>query len=232
MTGAEATGGVMPAPVSRARSGAALWWSLSTGASVISTDGAAWYLHSTVALTLAAAESATLLISALTLLVVVVVVTLHGSDEDREHLYRLLRWARNRPEPTGPPAVPADTSNAADGSDSGQGMKARIVAIGHANDPAREPRRMCAILPVLEEPLPDGVITLRQWAQRIDRAPSTIETRWRQRPYFPTPIGQLHSQSRRGGHIGQWLYAETQLDAWRMTQANLQLGKRRSIPQL
>jgi hypothetical protein len=232
MAGAEATGGVVPAPVSRARSGAALWWSLSTGASVISTDGAAWHLHSTVALTLAAAGSATLLISALTLLVIVVVVTLHGSDEDREHLYRLLRWARNRPEPTGPPAVPADTSNAADGSDSGQGMKPGISAIGHANGPAREPRRMRAILPVLEEPLPDGVITLRQWAQRIDRAPSTIETHWRQRPCFPSPIGQLHSQSRRGGHIGQRLYAETQLDAWRMTQANLQQGERRSIPQL
>ena len=232
MTGAEATGGVIPAPVSRARSGAALGWSLSTGASVISTDGAAWYLHSTITLILAAAETAALLVSALTFLVIVIVVTLRGSDADREHLYRLLRWARNRPEPMGPPAVPADTSNAADGPDSGQGMKAGISAIGHANGPMREPRRIRSILPVFEEPLPDGIITLRQWAQRIDRAPSTIETNWRQRPRFPTPIGELHSQGRRGGHMGQRLYAETQLDAWLMTQTSLQRAKRRSISRL
>ncbi len=224
-SGAEA----VPSPGSRpARSRAALWWSLSTGASVLGTEGAAGYLHSTVALTLAVAEVTTVLVSAVILLVVILVVTLHGSDEDREHLYRFLRWAGNRPEPTAPPDPPVAPAVTGDAR---SGLKTGIPPVGHAYGPMQEPKGTRAILPVLEEPLPDGVITLRQWAQRIGRAPATVVTHWQQRPGFPSPIGQLPSQTRQRGGTGESLYAEAELDAWRMTQASLQQDKRRSIHQ-
>jgi len=213
---ADGSAGSVPALGTRpASSRAALWWSLSTGVSVLGTEGAAGYLHSTAAMTLAAAEVTTLMISALGLLVVILMVVLHARDEDREHLYRFLRLVGNRPEPAAPPATPFVTGNAE------SGMKAGTPAVGHANGPRREAKRTRAALPVLEEPLPDGVITLRQWAERIGRASSTVITHWQQRSGFPSPIGQLPSQSRQRG-AGERLYAKTELDAWRMTQARLQ----------
>ena len=57
--------------------------------------------------------------------------------------------------------------------------------------------------PLLKRPLPDGMITLRQWAQQIDRTPSTVMTRWRQKPGFPSPIGQLPTESRRRNVTGE-----------------------------
>ena len=86
----------------RPRSRAAVWLSLSTSASLLGTAGAAGYLHSALGLALAAAEVTMVLIAALTILVVILVVILHGNDETREHLFRFLRWAANRPEPPAP----------------------------------------------------------------------------------------------------------------------------------
>lgn len=90
----------------------ATWLSLSTVASILGTAGAAGYLHSTVALVVAAIELTVLLVIVLTLLIVILVVILRGSDEARKHLFRLLRWVANRPEPPAPsdaPVVDADS---------------------------------------------------------------------------------------------------------------------------
>ena len=89
-----------------------------------------------------------------------------------------------------------------------------------------EPIGTRTLPPLLKRPLPDGMITLRQWAQQIDRAPSTVITRWRQKPGFPSPIGQLPTDSRRRNVTGESLYIETELDAWRMAQVGLGRNKK------
>jgi hypothetical protein len=205
------------------RSRAPVWWSLSTGGGVLATAGAAGYLRSTVGLILALAEVSTLLITALILLVVGLLVILRGSKEARDNLFRFLRWARNGPEPPVPPETSADTGHVTNA------MKSGIPSAGHASGVKRAPERTHTVLPVLKEPLPYGVTTLCQWARRIDRAPSTVVTRWRRRPGFPSPIGQLPSESQRHRDASESLYIETELDVWRMTQAGLHRNKRRSM---
>ncbi len=223
MRAANSDAGGAPTTGSPPRSRAPAWWSLSTGAGVLATAATAGYLRSTVGLILALAEVSILLITALILLLVGLAVILHGSKEARDNLFRFLRWARNGPEPPTPPEISADTGHVTNA------MKTGIPSAGHAGGLNRGPERTRAVLPVLEEPLPYGVITLCQWARRIDRAPSTVVTRWRRRPGFPNPIGQLPSESRCHGEAGEGLYIETELDVWRMTQAGLHRNKRRSI---
>ncbi len=203
----------------RSRSRVAVWWSLSTSASLLGTAGTAGYLHSTVGLALAEAEATTLLIAALTLLVIVLLVILRGSDEAREHLFRLLRWAGNRPEPPAPATTNYRKS----------GTKPGTPTPGHADGPVRA-TGMRTLLPVQKAPLPDGMITLRQWAQRVDRAPSTVITHWRQRPGFPSPVAQLPAASCHRGAAGESLYIETELEAWRMVQIRPGRSKREPSP--
>ena len=69
------------------------------------------YVHSTIGLALAAAEAMIVLVTGLTLLMLVLVVVLHGSDETREHLFRFLRWAANRPQPPAPSEAHAATGH-------------------------------------------------------------------------------------------------------------------------
>ena len=50
--------------------------------------------------------------------------------------------------------------------------------------------------PQLEEPLPPGHITLKDYAPQTGRALGTIETHWRPKPGFPEPVGELPSRGR------------------------------------
>jgi hypothetical protein len=206
-----------------AKSRAPVWWGLSTGAGFLATAGTAGYLRSTLGLILAVVEVAIVLISVLILLVVGLVVILGDSNEARDNLYRFLRWARNKPEPPTPPEAAAARGQVT------AAVTTRIPAAGHASGLSRGSERTHAVLPVYKEPPPHRLITLHQWAQRIDRAPSTVVMRWQRRPGFPTPIGWFPSEGR-GDDAGDILFVETELDAWRMTQVGLQRNKRRSMP--
>jgi len=61
------------------------------------------------------------------------------------------------------------------------------------------------VLPVLAEPLPEGLITLHQYGQQAGR-PAALT--WGSRPGFPGPVGQLSPSRRRvyrEAEIGQWV---------------------------
>ena len=68
--------------------------------------------------------------------------------------------------------------------------------------------------PQLEEPLPPGHITLKDYAPQTGRALGTIETHWRPKPGFPEPVGELPSRGRHGGGRGRLVYLTHQLDAF------------------
>jgi hypothetical protein len=205
------------------RARVAVWWSLVTSANILGAAGAAGHFHSSIALALAAAEISMLLLSALTLVLVTLAVALRGTNETCERLFRLLRWASNSEEPPVPPRPtdlqaelepPTVTTNTRGDANIG------VPPVGDASSQQLNVKRTRQTLPVYPEPLPDGVITLRQWAQRIGRARSTV-THWQQRPGFPSPVGRLPIQGRHWGGVGESLYSETQLDYWHMTQAGL-----------
>ena len=68
--------------------------------------------------------------------------------------------------------------------------------------------------PRLEEPLPPGHVTLKDYAPVVGRAPGTIETHWRPRQGFPEPVGELPGRGRHGGGPGPRVYLRDQLDAF------------------
>ena len=68
--------------------------------------------------------------------------------------------------------------------------------------------------PQLEEPLPPGHITLKDYAPQAGRALGTIETHWRPKPGFPEPVGELPSRGRHGGGRGRLVYLTHQIDAF------------------
>jgi hypothetical protein len=82
---------------------------------------------------------------------------------------------------------------------------------------------------LLEQPLPPGQTTLRGYAQRLGYSPRYIRDTWGQRDGFPEPVGELPSQGREGrgsGGLGELVYEERALDAFRARHADL-WGRRR-----
>jgi hypothetical protein len=78
---------------------ATAWWSLSASAGVLGAEGAVSYVHPAAGVALVAADIGGPLIVALILLAAILV----GSSQTCERVFRLLRWAANRPEPPAPP---------------------------------------------------------------------------------------------------------------------------------
>jgi hypothetical protein len=74
-----------------------------------------------------------------------------------------------------------------------------------------------ATYPLLERPLPDGVVTLAEYAEGIHRSEGYVRT-WRSRPGFPEPLGELPG---RGRYRGGLAYRESALIAFREGQPDL-----------
>ncbi len=82
---------------------------------------------------------------------------------------------------------------------------------------------------LLELPLPPGLTTLRDYADRLGYSSRYIRQFWGQRDGFPEPVGELPSQGRAGrgsGGLGELVYEEKALDAVRARYADL-WGRRR-----
>ena len=82
---------------------------------------------------------------------------------------------------------------------------------------------------LLEQPLPPGLTTLRDYADRLGYSPRYIRERWGRRDGFPEPVGELPSQGRVGrgsGGLGELVYEGKALDAFRARYADL-WGRRR-----
>jgi hypothetical protein len=75
--------------------------------------------------------------------------------------------------------------------------------------------------PLLERPLPRGLATLAEYAQRVGRSKDYIRTYWRPRPGFPDPVGKLAAQGRNGGGRGELVWKIAALDAFRASQHDL-----------
>jgi len=74
---------------------------------------------------------------------------------------------------------------------------------------------------LLERPLPPGLTTLRDYAERIGYSFGYIRLYWGQRDGFPSPAGELPPRGRRGGGRGELVYDEKALDAFRGRHADL-----------
>ena len=74
------------------------WRALGAGAGVLGGEGLAMALHPALGEAMAAAD----VIVPLAIVVVLIAAILAGSDRTCERVFRLLRWAANRPEPTAP----------------------------------------------------------------------------------------------------------------------------------
>jgi hypothetical protein len=82
---------------------------------------------------------------------------------------------------------------------------------------------------LLELPLEPGQTTLRDYAERLGYSPRYIRQYWGQRDGFPEPVGELppHGRVGRGsGGLGELVYVEKYLDAFRASHADL-WGRRR-----
>lgn len=82
---------------------------------------------------------------------------------------------------------------------------------------------------LLEQPLPPGQTTLRDYAEGLGYSPGYVRDTWGQRDGFPEPVGELPSQGREGrgsGGLGELVYEEKALDAFRARHADL-WGRRR-----
>jgi hypothetical protein len=82
---------------------------------------------------------------------------------------------------------------------------------------------------LLEQPLPAGLTTLRDYAERIGYSPRYIRQYWGQRDGFPGPVGELSPHGREGrgsGGLGELVYEEKALDAFRARHPDL-WGRRR-----
>ena len=74
---------------------------------------------------------------------------------------------------------------------------------------------------LLEQPLPPGQTTIREYGRRIGRSPEYIRVEWGARQGFPAPIGQLRPRGRNGGGLGALVYETGALDAFRASQDDL-----------
>ena len=76
--------------------------------------------------------------------------------------------------------------------------------------------------PLLEEPLPPGLVTIDGYAATIGRTPGYLLTEWLPRPGFPEPVGELPGRGRNGGGRRPKVYREAALAAFRASQPDLQ----------
>jgi hypothetical protein len=74
--------------------------------------------------------------------------------------------------------------------------------------------------PVLDLPLPEGIVTLADYAARIGRTEDYLYKFWSPRPRFPEPAGTLRPPpgTRQRGKFAFW---ETELDAFRRGEPDL-----------
>jgi hypothetical protein len=81
---------------------------------------------------------------------------------------------------------------------------------------------------LLEQPLPPGLTTLRDYADRLGYSPRYIRQYWGHRDGFPEPVGELWPGrlGRGSGGLGERVYEEKALDAFRARHADL-WGRRR-----
>ncbi len=82
---------------------------------------------------------------------------------------------------------------------------------------------------LLEQPLPPGQTTLRDYAEGLGYSPRYVRDTWGQRDGFPEPVGELPSQGREGrgsGGLGELVYEKKALDTFRARHADL-WGRRR-----
>lgn len=73
---------------------------------------------------------------------------------------------------------------------------------------------------LLERPLPPGLTTLRDYAERIGYSYRYIQRSWVPRRGFPAPVGTLPARSGRGGPR-EIVYEEKALEAFRARHADL-----------
>lgn len=84
---------------------------------------------------------------------------------------------------------------------------------------------------LLEQPLPPGLTTLRDYAASLGYSSRYIRQYWGKRDGFPEPVGELPTQGRVGrasGGLGELVYEEKALDAFRACHADL-WGRRRML---
>jgi hypothetical protein len=74
------------------------WRALATGAAVLGSETAATVVHPALGEALALAD----VIGPLAIALILLAAILFGSDQTVERVFRLLRWAVNRPEPKAP----------------------------------------------------------------------------------------------------------------------------------
>ena len=78
--------------------------------------------------------------------------------------------------------------------------------------------------PLIAEPLPPGLTTLRDYAERIGYSSRYIRQHWGKRGGFPEPVGELPSRGRIGrgsGGLAELVYEQKSLDAFRARHADL-----------
>jgi hypothetical protein len=76
------------------------WRALTAGAGIAGSESAAMFVHRGLGEVLAAAD----VIGPLAVALILLAAILFGSDRTEERVFRLLRWAVNRPEPAAPPS--------------------------------------------------------------------------------------------------------------------------------
>lgn len=79
--------------------------------------------------------------------------------------------------------------------------------------------------PVLSLPLPEGVVTLADYAGKVNRGEQYLRMHWAAQEGFPEPVGTLPRPGSRGR--GRFAYREADLDAFRRSGTYLHgLGRR------
>jgi hypothetical protein len=75
--------------------------------------------------------------------------------------------------------------------------------------------------PLLEEPLPAGMVTIDAYAAKIGRRPRYLLHYWVSREGFPEPVGELPGNGRHGGGRRRKVYDEAALVTFRAGQPDL-----------
>jgi hypothetical protein len=75
--------------------------------------------------------------------------------------------------------------------------------------------------PLLEEPLPPGMVTIDTYAAKIGRQPRYLLHYWVPREGFPEPVGELPGSGRHGGGRRRKVYDEAALTTFRAGQPDL-----------
>lgn len=71
---------------------------------------------------------------------------------------------------------------------------------------------------VFERPLPPGLVTLRDWAEEVDRTLMTIHVDWKPAGGFPDPVGVIRSG---GPGRTEQVFERDALNTWRAGQPRL-----------